>query len=78
MPVVSTIYITNTSSECDITVEQNVTTSSCTNYYLRINPNVNSNGPFDVTVVTGFNFQTYTGITLNDLKMGVEIPINCP
>jgi hypothetical protein len=77
MPV-STIYITNNSSGCDSTVEENITTSSCTNYVLRLNPNVKSTGPFDITVVTGSNFQTYTGITFNDLKNGIELSLSCP
>jgi hypothetical protein len=77
MPV-STIYITNNSSSCDITVEENITTSSCTDYLLRLNPKVNNMGPFDIIVVTGAVFQTYTGITHTELMNGIQLPLNCP
>ena len=76
--MVTTIYITNKGSECDLTIQENITTDSCTNYILRLNPNINNIGPFDVMVVTGLNYQEYTGITYNDLRNGLELPINCP
>ena len=77
MPV-STIYITNNTSGCDFTLEENITTSSCTNYIFRLNPKVNNRGPFEITVVTGSIFQIYSGITYTELKNGVQLPLNCP
>ena len=75
---VSTVYITNNSSGCDFTLEENITTSSCTNYIFRLNPKVNNTGPFDITVITGGSIQNYTGITYTELINGVQLPLNCP
>jgi hypothetical protein len=74
---VSSIYITR-SSGCTYTLEENITTTSCTNYVVRLNPMIDSVGTYDITVVNGGDFQIYTGITSNDLKNGIELPLNCP
>jgi hypothetical protein len=76
--MVTTIYIKNNAGDCNLTIQENITTSSCTNYILRLNPNINYIGPFDVTVITGLDYQEYTGVTYNDLRNGLELPINCP
>jgi hypothetical protein len=76
MPV-SSIYITR-SSGCTYTVEENITTTSCTNYIVRLNPMINSTDTYEIVVVTGINTETYTGITYSNFKNGVNLPINCP
>ena len=74
----NTIYINNVSSGCSSTVIENVITNGCTNYIVRLNPESNPYGPFEIIVVDGVNYNVYSGITVSDLKNGVEIPLNCP
>jgi hypothetical protein len=73
-----TIYIANTTSECGSFVEENITTTGCTNYILRLNPNTNAYGPFDITIITNSNIDSYTGITSAELIKGYNISLNCP
>lgn len=76
--MVTTIYITNNSSDCNLTIQENLTIDTCSNYILRLNPNIKATGPFDVVVVTGIDYQEYSGVTYEDFRNGIEIPINCP
>jgi hypothetical protein len=73
----NTIYINNTGSDCNSTIIENVITTECTNYIVRLNPNSKAYGPFDIVVVNGVDYITYSGITVSELKNGVEIPLNC-
>ena len=76
--MITTIYITNKSSECNFTIQEDVVSTYCTNYILKLNPNIVSEGPFEVNVVSGFDIVTLTGLTNNELKNGINLEINCP
>ena len=51
--------------------------SYCTNKLIKINPDSNTFGPFDIYLDSTGNTAIYSGLTRNDLLSGVTVSIEC-
>jgi hypothetical protein len=76
------IFVVNTAPSCDNDVEQQVTITGCTSYLVKLAPNSNAIGPFDVyysLYPTLFSAATiyYSGLTRTQMLNGVVVTFEC-
>lgn len=69
------VYVVNTAPGCDNYVEQQVSLSACTNVIIRITPNTNAIGPFDVYVESLSSTPILTGQTRQQMLDGVVVQL---
>lgn len=72
-----TIIVVNTASGCDTQVEQQLTVTGCTSYVVRLAPNSNSTGPFNVYVDTTGSTPYYSAVTKTEMLIGVILTLDC-
>ena len=63
---------------CGSKYEQNINTSGCTTFLLRLNNLSTSEGPFNICIDTINSTPIYTNITRNQLSAGVQYSLECP
>ena len=68
------ILVFNTAPGCTSQIEQQLTVTGCTTYIVRLTPNSNALGPFDVYLDTNIY---YSGVSRNDMLNGVVVDIQC-
>ena len=72
-----TIIVVNTASGCDTQVEQQLTVTGCTSYVVRLAPNSNSTGPFNVYVDSTGSTPYYSAVTKTEMLIGVIVTLDC-
>ena len=68
------ILVTNNASGCATEIEQQITTTGCTAYIVRLTSNSNALGPFDVFVDSGIY---YSAQTRDQMLNGVVVYLSC-
>ena len=68
------ILVTNNAPGCTSEIEQQLSVSGCSQYIVRLTPNSNSIGPFNVYLD---DIIYYSAVTRNDLLDGVILTIQC-
>ena len=68
------ILVTNNAPGCTSEIEQQLSVSGCSQYLVKLTPNSNSLGPFNVYLDDVIN---YSAVTRNDLLDGVVLVIQC-
>ena len=68
------ILVINTASGCTSQIEQQLTVTGCSEYIVRLTPNSNALGPFDVYLDTNIY---YSGVSRNNMLNGVIVDIQC-
>ncbi len=74
MPLQSVIVV-NTAPGCDNLIEQQISADTCNNYIVRITPNTNALGPFDVYVDTTGSTPVYSAQTRTQMINGVVVQL---
>jgi hypothetical protein len=73
-----TVIVTNNYSGCSETIEQVVSASTCTTFFVRIPENSTAEGPFNIYTGTTSTTPIYSAVTKNQLFSGLTISLNCP
>lgn len=68
------ILVTNNAPGCGTEIEQQLTVTECTTYIVRLAPNSNAIGPFNVYVNDSIY---YSAVTRNDMLSGQTIILSC-
>jgi len=74
MPLQSVIVV-NTAPGCNNLIEQQISADTCNNYIVRITPNTNAIGPFDVYVDTTGSTPVYSAQTRTEMLNGVVVQL---
>lgn len=74
MPLQS-IIVVNTAPGCDNLIEQQISADTCNNYIVRITPNTNAIGPFNVYVDSTGSTPVYSAQTRIDMINGVVVQL---
>jgi len=70
--------ISNQDPICGSLYEQNINTSGCTTFLLRLNTQSTSEGPFNIYIATINSTPIYTNISRSQLLTGVQYSLECP
>jgi len=71
------IIVVNTSPGCDNLIEQQINVGDCQNVIVRITPNTNAEGPFDVYVNDTGSTPVYSSQTRTEMLNGVIVDFPC-
>lgn len=72
------IIVVNTAPGCDTQIEQQITgVTGCTSYIVRLTPNSNAVGPFNVYVDSTGSTPYYSAVTRTEMIEGVIVQIEC-
>ena len=71
------IIVVNTTPGCNTEIEQQVTVTGCTSYVVRLTPNSNAVGPFDVYVDSTGSTPYYSAVTRTQMITGVVVTFEC-
>lgn len=69
------VYVVNTAPGCENYVEQQVSLSACTSVIIRITPNTNAIGPFDIYKDSISGTPIFTGLTRQQMLEGVVVQL---
>lgn len=69
------VIVVNTALGCDNFIEQQISADTCSNYIVRITPNTNAVGPFDVYLNTTGSTPIWSAQTRTQMLNGVVVPI---
>lgn len=68
------ITVTNIYDGCDATIEQQVTVSGCTTYLVKLTPNSNAVGPFNIYLDS---LIYYSAQTKSQMLSGITVSVAC-
>lgn len=71
------IIVVNTTPGCDTQIEEQLTVTGCTSYLVRLTPNSNAIGPFDVYVDSTGSTPYYSAVTRDNMITGVVVTFEC-
>lgn len=72
------LIVINTDPICENSVENIITgVTSCSRYFLQLNPSSHSKGPFDIYVDTIESIPIYDNITRDQFLAGVTVELDC-
>lgn len=70
--------ISNQDPVCGSKYEQNITTTGCTTFLLKLNTISTSEGPFNIYIDSITSTPIYTNISRSQLLVGVQYSLECP
>jgi len=71
------IIVVNTTPGCNTEIEQQVTVTGCTSYVVRLTPNSNAVGPFNVYIDSTGSTPYYSAVTRTQMIAGVVVTFEC-
>jgi len=72
------LIVINTDPICENSIENIITgVTSCSRYFLQLNPSSHSKGPFDIYVDTIESIPLYDNITREQFLIGVTVELDC-
>ena len=72
------LIVINTDPICENSIENIITgVTSCSRYFLQLNPSSHSKGPFDIYVDTIESIPIYDNITREQFLAGVTVELDC-
>lgn len=71
------IIVVNTAPGCNTEIEQQLTVTGCTSYLVRLTPNSNAVGPFNLYIDSTGTTPYYSALTRTQMVAGVVVSIEC-
>jgi hypothetical protein len=72
-----TIIVVNTATGCDTEIEKQVIVTGCSTYLVRLSPNSDAIGPFDVYIDSTGTTAIYSAETRQEMLIGVTVTFDC-